>query len=608
MGILAAIILSAALIFAPNIYADDACTVAGENDPLVCGTPGSDEELRLIATVKNILDTVYLWIGIVTVVFIIVGGISYMTSSGDPQKIERAKKTIIYSICGLIVTLAAFAITSFAIGALQGQTSGQGYTADDPGNPFGKNRNKVKAIAAIDRTTLVAGQKITIKAHVIPDYATNKTLSFKSSDPMVASINSKGELSAHRAGELVVTITSPDGPTKEIPITVRKPIPVTSIRLSQTEVTMKKNKTVTVKATPLPANATDKTLVWASKDPKIATVDQSGTIKSIKSDAETVVTVTARNMQVFALNKSPNKITLADVAPEEKLPKVVAKIKVIVESEYYACTTSTANKNFSGNLEIRAITKKFITPANKDFTYGDEGSVISRKGGYTSYVKNLGGIFAMYPGKSKKFKVKSACDFQAAAEYAFGLWTVWGVDYDNGSNYHDWGGSTSDQSDAFWKGSGSRYAGAGYAYKDIDTNLSDDDFKHRRRTNCNYACDALVRKTNLFFDKNLCSRFEFTARISKVGKIRDTAKLQVGDMVHYFRDGDWKHVAVVGEVYKDYVILYDGGGRFIETKQYKKKVKRGRSMINGTTYDSYDDWYAVRVWNIDQSKVLEGLK
>ena len=594
-----AVFLSASLLIVPNIYASDACTVAGEKDPLVCGTKYGDEELALIATVKNVLSTIYLWIGIISVIFIVVGGLTYMTSQGDPEKIKRGKNTIIYSICGLIVTLAAFAITSFTIGALQGSAEGgTGVSPED--SPFGENRNKVKHLVAPDNVTLIAGQSTTVHVRIVPDYAKDHTVEFSIDNKQVASVDQKGNIRTYRAGTAEITVKSPDGPTKTINLTVKKPIPVTSINVSKHEVTLKKNKTETVKAIPLPSNATDKTLIWESKDPAIATVTQSGLIKAIKSDAETYVTVTARNKQVFAFNKSPNLITLADAEVEEELPKVQVSIKVVVQSEYYACTsTTTNNKKFSGNLEMRDMSLKLVQKASKDFYYYNEGSEISRRGGYTKYVKSLGGIFTMFA--DKKFKIKSACDYQAAAEYAYGLWTVWGIDYDNGSNYHYWGGR-SDTPDAFWKGSGGRYAKGDYAYKDIDTNLSSSDFKNKRRTNCNYAADALNRKTDLPYHN--------AANEGGGQKITNTRDLRVGDMVHYFRNGPgWRHVAMVGEVYSDYVILYDGGGRFINTKQYKKKVRRGGygEMMNGTVYD-YDWWYAKRYWNIDQSKTLEGLK
>lgn len=128
------------------------------------------------------------------------------------------------------------------------------------------------------------------------------------------------------------------------------------------------------------------------------------------------------------------------------------------------------------------------------------------------------------------------------------------------------------------------------------------------RTNCNYASDAMIYKTDLYFEQALSSRYGRTEALSKKGRITKVSDLQVGDMVHYFIGGSWKHVTLVGEVYSDYVVLYDGGSKFINTKQYKKKVPRYGSMLNGTPYSGYDSWFAVRMWDIDQSKVLEGLK
>ena len=43
-----------------------------------------------------------------------------MTSAGDPDKVKNAKNAIMYAVIGLIVTLMAFAITNFIIGALEG--------------------------------------------------------------------------------------------------------------------------------------------------------------------------------------------------------------------------------------------------------------------------------------------------------------------------------------------------------------------------------------------------------------------------------------------------------------------------------------------------------
>ena len=50
---------------------------------------------------------------------IILGGISYATSQGDPGKVKKGKDTILYGIIGLVVALLAYAIVNFVLGALQ---------------------------------------------------------------------------------------------------------------------------------------------------------------------------------------------------------------------------------------------------------------------------------------------------------------------------------------------------------------------------------------------------------------------------------------------------------------------------------------------------------
>lgn len=54
-------------------------------------------------------------IGIVGVIMIMVGGIQYSLSGGDPQKINKAKDMIIYTLVGLIVALIAKSIITFVI-------------------------------------------------------------------------------------------------------------------------------------------------------------------------------------------------------------------------------------------------------------------------------------------------------------------------------------------------------------------------------------------------------------------------------------------------------------------------------------------------------------
>lgn len=61
----------------------------------------------------DIIKIVLSVVGLLAVVAIILGGVSFMTSTGDAMKVTRAKNTVIYGVVGLIVALLAFAIVSF---------------------------------------------------------------------------------------------------------------------------------------------------------------------------------------------------------------------------------------------------------------------------------------------------------------------------------------------------------------------------------------------------------------------------------------------------------------------------------------------------------------
>ena len=68
-------------------------------------------------SIESVLSTVIYWIlglsGGVAVLFLILGGIQYITSSGNKDKAEKAKQTILYAVIGLIVIALSFVIVAF---------------------------------------------------------------------------------------------------------------------------------------------------------------------------------------------------------------------------------------------------------------------------------------------------------------------------------------------------------------------------------------------------------------------------------------------------------------------------------------------------------------
>jgi len=82
-------------------------------------------------TIARIIQVALGFLGILAVVLILYGGFVWMTSAGEPEKIDKAKKILRNAVIGLIIILLAFAIASFILNALLLATLGP------PGPPPG---------------------------------------------------------------------------------------------------------------------------------------------------------------------------------------------------------------------------------------------------------------------------------------------------------------------------------------------------------------------------------------------------------------------------------------------------------------------------------------
>jgi TRAP-type C4-dicarboxylate transport system permease small subunit len=61
---------------------------------------------------QNIIQAMAGLAGLTATGFFVIGGFSYITSSGNPEHLEKAKRTLLYSSVGLAITIAAFALST----------------------------------------------------------------------------------------------------------------------------------------------------------------------------------------------------------------------------------------------------------------------------------------------------------------------------------------------------------------------------------------------------------------------------------------------------------------------------------------------------------------
>src|SRR5688572_25123465 len=67
------------------------------------------------AALQTILNIVFVLTGAIAVLIIVLAGFRFVTSSGDPQSVAKARNAIIYAIVGLIVIIFATVIVNFVV-------------------------------------------------------------------------------------------------------------------------------------------------------------------------------------------------------------------------------------------------------------------------------------------------------------------------------------------------------------------------------------------------------------------------------------------------------------------------------------------------------------
>ena len=153
---------------------------------------------------------------------------------------------------------------------------------------------KVTGVSFSNTTlNLATGSSMTLKPTISPSDATNKGLTWKSSDSSIVSVSDKGVITGRKEGKATITVTTKDGGyTATITVTV-KDEPVTGVKI-QGNSSMVINGKQTLKAVISPSNATNKGVTWESSDPSIATVDSKGNVVA-KAKGTVTITVTTKD-------------------------------------------------------------------------------------------------------------------------------------------------------------------------------------------------------------------------------------------------------------------------------------------------------------------------
>ena len=147
----------------------------------------------------------------------------------------------------------------------------------------------------LDKTsaTLEVGETETLTATVAPADATNKNVTWESSDEDVATVED-GVVTAVGVGSATITVKSAADETKTATCSVTvNPTAVSGVSLNKASTNIKIGKTETLIATVAPANATNKNVTWESSNTSIATVSEAGVVTGVAAGAATITVKSA---------------------------------------------------------------------------------------------------------------------------------------------------------------------------------------------------------------------------------------------------------------------------------------------------------------------------
>ena len=215
--------------------------------------------------------------------------------------------------------------------------------------------------------SMTVGDSHTLTATVSPFNATDKTVSWQSSNSSVASVTSSGVVKGVGAGSATITATA-GGKSATCVVTVKSQVvEVTGITLSATELSMTVGDSHTLTATVSPSNATDKTVSWQSSNSSIAEVSSSGVVKGIGAGSATITATAGGKSATCVVTVESQVIEVTDITLS------VTELSMTVgDSHTLTATVSPSNatdKTVSWQSSNSSCKRMAVTNSHRKFRY-----------------------------------------------------------------------------------------------------------------------------------------------------------------------------------------------------------------------------------------------
>ena len=224
----------------------------------------------------------------------------------------------------------------------------------------------VTAIALSDATTsLWVGKTKTLTATVTPTTSSNTAVNWSSSDNNVATVSSKGVITAKSKGTCTITCTAADGYGAKSTCEVTVKQQVTEIALSETTASLWVGETNTIKATATPTTANNTNVSWSSSNKNVATVSSKGVITA-KGEGTCTITCTAADGYG---TKSTCEVTVKQQVTEIVLSETTASLwvgdtKTITATALPTTANNTSVEWTSSDDKVASVSSEGVITAN----------------------------------------------------------------------------------------------------------------------------------------------------------------------------------------------------------------------------------------------------
>lgn len=206
---------------------------------------------------------------------------------------------------------------------------------------------------ALDKTSLdlSVNETKTLTATLSP-YGVEDTLTWRSSNTNVATVNSSGKVTAVGVGTATITVTTSNGKTASCKVTV-KAAP-TSVTLSKTSLSLTAGSKYLLKPTLTPSNATT-TYTWTSSNKNVATVNSNGNITAVNAGTATITVKTSNGKTASC--KVTVKILPTGVSLAKTAVNITVGNKYLLKTTLTPSNASTTCTWTSSNTKVATVNK-----------------------------------------------------------------------------------------------------------------------------------------------------------------------------------------------------------------------------------------------------------